>query len=141
MAGYAESTELEPISLSLPVLTELGVKWLMQISEYFAVNPQIIVNGFMKAGITAALDGQEDQQGELHEIQGDSENDFEIIGASEPERVPIFCVVHRTPGASNQLTGRKPHHLVITVILTQLYSTCGSCKDLQHMHEQFMSIL
>ena len=52
-----ESTDLEPISLSLPVLKELGAKWLVQMAEYFADNPKIIVNGFVKAGITAALDG------------------------------------------------------------------------------------
>ena len=51
----------------------------MQMSGYFAVNPQIVVNGFVKAGITAALDGQEDQQEQLHEIQDDSEDDFAFI--------------------------------------------------------------
>lgn len=72
----AESTELEPVSLSLPVLKELGAEWLVQMSKYFA-NPQIIINGFVKAGITAALDGQQDQQEELHEVQNNSEDDFE----------------------------------------------------------------
>ena len=57
-----ESTNLEPVNLGLPVLKELGAKWLVQMAEYFTDNPQIIVNGFVKAGITAALDGQEDQQ-------------------------------------------------------------------------------
>ena len=80
-----ESTELEPVSLSLPVLKELGAKWLVQMSEYFAVNPQIVVNGFVKAGITAALDGQEDQQEQLHEIQDNSEDDFEVISSDDDD--------------------------------------------------------
>ena len=37
----AESTDLEPVSLSLPVLKELGAKWLVQMTEYFADNPQM----------------------------------------------------------------------------------------------------
>ena len=79
MEERLESTDLEPINLSLPVLKELGAKWLVQMAEYFADNPQIIVNGFVKAGITAALDGQEDQQEELHEM----EDDFEITSSGD----------------------------------------------------------
>lgn len=45
-----ESTNLEPVSLSLPVLKELGAKWLVQMAEYFTDNPQIIVDEFVKAG-------------------------------------------------------------------------------------------
>ena len=30
--------------------------WMIELSEYLVGNPQIIVNGFVKAGITAALD-------------------------------------------------------------------------------------
>lgn len=64
---------LEAVELDLPVLKKLGVKWLVQMAEYFSDNPQIIINGFVKAGITAAHDGQEDQQ---NKIEDDSENDF-----------------------------------------------------------------
>ena len=31
-----ESTNLQPISLGLPVLKELGAKWMVEMSEYFA---------------------------------------------------------------------------------------------------------
>ena len=37
----------ELINLGLPVLRELGAKWLVQMAEYFGGNPQIIVNGFI----------------------------------------------------------------------------------------------
>ena len=80
-----ESTDLEPVSLSQPVLKELGAKWLVQMSEYFAVNPQIIVNGFVKAGITAALDGRNDQQEQPHQVQDDSENEFDIISSDDED--------------------------------------------------------
>ena len=80
-----ESTDLEPISLSLPILKELGAKWLVQMANYFTDNPQIIVNGFVKAGITAALDGQENQQEEMHVMEDDSEDDFEIISSGDDD--------------------------------------------------------
>ena len=46
--------ELQPIDLSLPILRELGAKWM---ASYFANNPDIIVKGFIKLGISGALDG------------------------------------------------------------------------------------
>ena len=41
------TTELEPISLGLPELRELGAKWLVQMAEYISANPHIVVNGFI----------------------------------------------------------------------------------------------
>ena len=41
---------------------------MVEMAQYFADNPQIIVNGFIKAGITGALDGEMD-------IQDEPEND------------------------------------------------------------------
>ena len=64
-----ESTDLEPIYLGLPVLKELGAKWLVQMAEYFADNPHIIVNGVFKAGIAGALNvqaGLDNQSEKLH---------------------------------------------------------------------------
>ena len=56
--------ELEPISLSLPQLKELGAKWLVDMFKHIPDNPQMIVNGFIKSGIS--LDGME--------LQDDSDN-------------------------------------------------------------------
>ena len=42
-----EATEIQPINLGLPMLKELGARWLVQMAEYFADNPQIIANGFI----------------------------------------------------------------------------------------------
>ena len=56
------------------------------MAEYFADNPQIIVNGFVKAGIAAALDGQEDQQEvKVHEMEDDSEDDFEVTSSDDED--------------------------------------------------------
>ena len=69
-----ESINLQPISLGLPVLKELGAKWMVKMAEYFAENPQIIVNGFVRAGITGALDGHWDEE---NEMESDEENALE----------------------------------------------------------------
>ena len=53
-----ETAVLQPIDLSLPALKELGAKWMVELADYFGENPQIVVNGFVKAGIVQALDGQ-----------------------------------------------------------------------------------
>ena len=47
---------LEPVDLSLPLMKELGAKWLTEMAEYLSANPQFVVNGFIRSGITHALD-------------------------------------------------------------------------------------
>ena len=59
--------ELEAIDLSLPLLRDLRARWLVEIFQYIADNPQFIVNGFARAGITGALDFTEDH----NEFEGD----------------------------------------------------------------------
>ena len=63
-----ESTDVQPINLGLPTLKVLGANWMAEVAQYFTDNPQTMVNGFIKAGITGALDGQLD-------IQDEPEND------------------------------------------------------------------
>ena len=74
--------DLNPISLSMPILKELGAKWLVEMEEYLSNNPQIIVNGFIQSGICGALDridDTSDEHGECTEQNGeeftDGEND------------------------------------------------------------------
>ena len=52
-----ETADINPISLSMPALKELGAKWLEEITEYLNKSSQFIVNGFIRAGICGALDG------------------------------------------------------------------------------------
>jgi len=37
-------------------LKELGAQWLVKMVQYIEDNPQFVVNGFIKAGISRALD-------------------------------------------------------------------------------------
>ena len=60
-----EDQELQPIDLSLPVLRELGAKWIVEMAGYFANNPDIIVKGFIKSGISRALDGINNDEEEM----------------------------------------------------------------------------
>ena len=78
-----DSIELQPINLGLPLLKEVGAKWLVDMFEYIASNPQIILNGFIKSGILAALDGDGVQQDDsddtaaASDAEGVSSNDSE----------------------------------------------------------------
>lgn len=50
-----ETAEVEAINLGLPVLKQVSAKWLVDMGKYIAENPQFIVNGFIRSGITGAL--------------------------------------------------------------------------------------
>ena len=66
----------------MPVLKELGAKWMVQMAEYFADNPQIIVNGFVRSGLTGSLNGQRNENEELSDIDSGTESDFDVIELS-----------------------------------------------------------
>ncbi len=53
------------------------------MADYFAENPQIIVNGFVRAGITGALDGIRDEQEEQSDTDCETESDFDVIEAED----------------------------------------------------------
>ena len=73
-----ESTELEPISLGMASMKELMAEWLVQMADFFADNPSTIVNGFVKSGITSALDRDWDKsEEEESEEESDTEDDFD----------------------------------------------------------------
>ena len=76
-----EAVELEPINLGLPALKEVGAKWLVDMAAYISSNPQIVVNGFIRSGISGALDGEghDDDLIESDNHDSDSSDDFDII--------------------------------------------------------------
>ena len=41
----------------MAVMKEIGSKWLVDAADYISNNLHIIVNGFVHAGISSALDG------------------------------------------------------------------------------------
>lgn len=51
-----EAFELEPINLSMVRMKEVSADWLDQMFTCIADNPQFLMNGFLKSGISAALD-------------------------------------------------------------------------------------
>ena len=69
----------------MPVLKELGAKWMVQMAEYFADNPQIIVNGFVRSGLTGSLNGQRNENEELSDIDSGTESDFDVIELSSED--------------------------------------------------------
>ena len=77
--------ELHPVDLSLPVMKELISKWIVDMHDYIADNPQFIVNGFVRAGISGALDGL-DITSDEEDVAGDNDsNSSEEESTSEDE--------------------------------------------------------
>ena len=73
----AINTLLEKNIISLPVIKELGTKWMVETAEYISENPQFITNGFIQAGIAGALDGVEEEAIKMNEDEADYEEDSE----------------------------------------------------------------
>ena len=48
-----------PIDLSKGMMKEIRAKWLVDMASYISDNPQFIMNGFIHAGITEALNGED----------------------------------------------------------------------------------
>ena len=51
----ATSRELELVDLTMPVVKELCSKQIVEMFDYISSNPHMIVNGFLRAGISKAL--------------------------------------------------------------------------------------
>ena len=67
-----ESVEVQPVDMCSAAMKVLTAKWLVEMGEYLSENPQIVVNGFRHAGISAALDlddSNESDQEEGEEVQ------------------------------------------------------------------------
>ena len=86
-----ESAKLHPINLGMPVLKELGARWMVEMAAYFGENPQTIVNGVVKAGIAEALDStsdcgskeEENVRGELSDSEGDDSSVMDLTGEDD----------------------------------------------------------
>ena len=88
-----DTADLSPISLGMPVLKELGAKWLVEMYGYICSNPQFTVKGFLKSGIPDAIDGMtsvdngEDSAEEewTHEDNDSAEESEEIESEGDEE--------------------------------------------------------
>ena len=79
-----ETAGLQPVDLSMPVLKEKGAEWLSEMGEYLSDNPQIIVNGFIRSGISDAIDGnnkEDSGSNDSYESDGESESSFDSDGS------------------------------------------------------------
>ena len=71
-------TNLEPINLGLPIVKELGARWLLQMTKYFKENPQTIVSGFLWVGKVGDLDHASNNLESQEDIIIDTESEFEV---------------------------------------------------------------
>ncbi len=58
---------------------------MVEMAEYFADNPQIVVNGFMRTGIAGVLDGHQDEQKGRESEENETENDFDCTSSDTIE--------------------------------------------------------
>ena len=61
------------MNLCMAVVKELSAHWLVEMAEYIADNPQFVVNGFQRPGISSALDGTKYL---VHDGNADEESDM-----------------------------------------------------------------
>ena len=57
---------------------------MVEMADYFAENSQIIVNGFIRAGIAGALDSQRDEQ-EERDSEYETESDFDVVEITDED--------------------------------------------------------
>ena len=85
-----EDIELSPVDFRLSVLKELGAKWLVDTVNYIRDNPQFVVNGFVKAGILGALDGDfEEQEDDAEEDETGTDDETD----TETDELPMDGVI------------------------------------------------
>ena len=79
-----ESAEIQPINLGMPILKEVGAKWLAGMAQYITDNPHLIVHGFLHSGISSAIDGAVDM-GSQSDSSGSEELDSTDSGDCDSE--------------------------------------------------------
>uniref|UniRef100_A0A1X7V7A2 DDE-1 domain-containing protein n=1 Tax=Amphimedon queenslandica TaxID=400682 RepID=A0A1X7V7A2_AMPQE len=74
-----EEIDFQAIDMNVQVMKEVGAPWLVELYEYMSENPDIIVNRFVKSGMSKAIDGvimpNSDEDLELQESELDSDVD------------------------------------------------------------------
>ena len=69
--------QVPSVDLSMAVMKHIGAKWLDEMHSYIKDNPQLIVNGFLKAGVPQAIDSFYEEESDEPE-DCDDEADFEV---------------------------------------------------------------
>lgn len=78
--------ELQPIDLAMPILKEVGAKWLVGMADYLSSNPQFVVNGFLRSGIARAADGEDNGSDSASDNESEDSH-FSDDGASSDELI------------------------------------------------------
>lgn len=73
--------ELEDYELAAIDLSMASAEWIVDMAEYISQNPTFLVNGFIKSGITGALEGIS----ELEAEQDDESEDDSSADKSEDD--------------------------------------------------------
>lgn len=84
---------MEPVELSMAVMKETGAKLLVDMADYISNNPQFIVNGFLHAGISEALDRKTDNDTPVHysdETETESDDEEDNNADDDDESNPII---------------------------------------------------
>jgi len=58
---------------------EINANWIVHMVDYIDQNPQFIVNGFIHAGITGALDGKSDESDAPENDSDEDHNENEAV--------------------------------------------------------------
>lgn len=78
-AGDTDISDIDPINLGMPVMKELGAKWLVEMFNYLSDHPEFIVNGFLRSGITGAINVNiENNEENAEEWTDEEESDDDI---------------------------------------------------------------
>ena len=79
-----EDIDIQPIDLSMPVMKEVSARWIVDAVERISDNPQLIVSGFLRSGISGAFDGNLDV---VEEEENDSGNESSQEDPSSDEEL------------------------------------------------------
>ena len=72
-----EEMDFQAIDMSMQVMKDVVALWLVELYEHMSDNPGIIVNGFMKSGMSKAMDGVIDSGLELQKLHEESDSDMD----------------------------------------------------------------
>jgi len=128
-----QGPDLQAVLLSLSHLREEGAKWLINAASYISNNPQIVVTGFVRSGITHKLDSfptgtSSDAQGKLFDVPGNGLDNHSklrrdiIIDDEDPEE---------SDDSSKSGSDDEPSTLTCVTALGSMYFIMHTCH---HLH-------
>jgi len=88
-----EEQDVNTVDLGMKVMKEAKAKWLEKMFEYISDNPQFIVNSFIRAGITGALDGKSTNNEPLPDSQESCSEDSDIADNDSGTKNTILLLI------------------------------------------------